>query len=256
MNEQILVGILGGIVVVLLVAIGYLLGTRSRGTRLVASELPPLALPPGMEALRPALEGLQSQLAEVRQQVGEVQRTAAKQEGRLGQEDQAWQAIQQVQVNVTALGQLPRLQLALQEQVTGALRDLEALKGRQPQEAAAYAMLQRLSAVLLGSSTAGAAGERMVAELLGELPPEWLVNDLRVANKPVEFAVQLADGLILPIDSKVVAKGELQALDDATDSTQRELLERTIRATVLEHAKAIPQYLDGPQPWLRHHHRA
>ncbi len=226
MNQQIVIGVLGGAVVVLLVAVGFLLGSRGR------IQAPgKLELPPGLEALRPTLEPLQAQLVEVRQSVAELRNAAARQEGRLGQEDQAWQAIQQVQ---TSLAELQR----------AAVRQ----EGRLGQEEAAYGMLQRLSAVLLGSATSGAAGERMVAELLGELPPEWLVNDHKVANKPVEFAVQLPDGLILPIDSKVVAKTELQALDDAREPAQREPLERAIRATVLEHAKAVHQYLDGRSP--------
>jgi hypothetical protein len=247
-NEEILIGGLGGLVVVLLVLVGFLLGSRGRGSTSTKPEVPPIALPAGMEALRPALESLHTQLSEVRQSVTELQKVAAKQEGRLGQEDQAWQAIQQVQNNLSALGQLPQIQQSLQDQVSNALGALEAIKGRLPQEEAAFGMLQRLSAVLLGSATAGAAGERVVSELLGELPPEWLVNDYKVANKPVEFAVQLPDGLILPIDSKVVAKSELQALDDATAPAQRDQLERAIRNTVLEHAKAVHQYLDGRSP--------
>jgi DNA recombination protein RmuC len=247
-SEQILIGVLGGAIVVLLMAVAFLLGSRGRGPSRTKPELPPIALPASLEALRPTLEGLQAQVEAVRQSVGDLQRTAAKQEGRLGQEDQAWHAIQQVQSSLTALGQLPQLQQSLQEQVAGALRDLEAIKSRQPRDEAAYGMLQRLSAVLLGSATAGAAGERVVSELLGELPPEWLVNDYKVANKPVEFAIQLPDGLILPIDSKVVAKSELQALDAAQDAAQREPLERVIRSTVLEHAKAVRQYLDGRSP--------
>jgi DNA recombination protein RmuC len=247
-DEQVLIGVLGGVVVVLLLAVAYLLGSRARGRSSGKLDTPPLSLPPQAEALRPALESLQTQLVELRQGLGDVQgkveqvRTSA--EARRGPEDQAWQAIQQVQNNLTALGQLPQVQQSLQEQVASALRDLEAIKGRQPQEEAAYGMLQRLSAVLLGSATAGAAGERVVAEALGALPPQWLVNDHRVAGKEVEFAVRLPDGLLLPIDSKVVAQSELDALDRTEDVAQRKSLENALRGKVLNKAREVTKYID------------
>ncbi|MBF6590746.1 MAG: DNA recombination protein RmuC [Ktedonobacterales bacterium] len=255
MSEQTLLGILGGVVVVLLLLVAYLLGSRGRGRAPTKPELPPIALPPGMEALRPALEGLHAQLAEMRQGVnelqGKVEQVRTSTEARRGPEDQAWQAIQQVQNNLSALGQLPHVQQSLQEQVASALRDLEAIKGRQTEERqrweredTAYSALQRLSAVLLGSATAGAAGERMVADVLGALPPQWLVTDHRVAGKEIEFAVRLPDGLLLPIDSKVVAQSELDSLDHTEDPAQRKSLEQALRSRVMTKAREVTKYID------------
>ncbi len=135
--------------------------------------------------------------------------------------------------------------------VAGKLEQLRVVaaaeEARRPQVDQAYASLQHLTAKLLGSANAGATGERIVEEALSVLPPQWLITDHRVANKPVEFAVRLPDGLVLPIDSKVVAQSDLVALD-AAQNGQREKLEARIRANVLQRAGEVRQYVDGRTP--------
>jgi DNA recombination protein RmuC len=135
--------------------------------------------------------------------------------------------------------------------VTSKLEQLRVVaaaeEARRPQVDQAYASLQQLTAKLLGSANAGATGERIVEDALSVLPPQWLITDHRVANKPVEFAVRLPDGLVLPIDSKVVAQSDLVALDGAQNG-QREKLEGRIRTNVLQRAGEVRQYVDGRTP--------
>ncbi|MGH7872759.1 MAG: dihydrodipicolinate synthase family protein, partial [Candidatus Binatia bacterium] len=69
-------------------------------------------------------------------------------------------------------------------------------EARRPREDQAFASMQQLTAKLLGSANAGATGERIVEDALKALPPQWLLTDHMVANKKVEFAVRLPDGLI------------------------------------------------------------
>jgi DNA recombination protein RmuC len=107
--------------------------------------------------------------------------------------------------------------------------------------------MQQLTAKLLGSANAGATGERIVEDALKVLPPQWLLTDHMVANKKVEFAVRLPDGLILAIDSKVVAQSDLAALDGMQNG-QREKMEARIRGAVRDRAAEVRQYIDGRSP--------
>jgi DNA recombination protein RmuC len=248
-NEQIL-GISVGLAALVLLLLGYLVGSRVRA-RAGKPGLAPVALPPGAEALAPAFGELRAQLSELRGQIEDVRRTGAEAAGRRSQEDQAWQALARVENSLTQLSQLPTLQQSLQEQVTGAVRELSGLRERVVEERQRWALeddafsrLQRLTAVLLGSSTSGAAGERMVQEVLGNLPPQWVVTNHTVSGRRVEFAVRLPDGVILPIDSKVVAQSELDALDREQDDDARKRLEDGIRAQVLQRASEVRKYLD------------
>jgi DNA recombination protein RmuC len=239
---QILIGVLGGVVVMLVLAVGFLLGSRRRAAP-AKPELPPITLPPGMEALEPTFAELRRQLGDLG---GKIEQVRVSAEARQGPENQAWQGIQQVQTTLAALGQLPEIQQSLQVQVASALRELEAIKGRQPQEDKAFHELDRLTAVLLGSKTAGEAGERMVEEALGTLPPQWVLRQHRVNNQPVEYAVRLPDGHILPIDSKVAALPKVREWEQTEDAAERAALEKTIRETVRSKSGEIRKYLgDG-----------
>jgi DNA recombination protein RmuC len=197
-----LVIVLGALVVLLALVAVYLAGSR-RGRAAASPQptapQPPIALPSGAEALAPVFQTLQGQLSEVAGKLDQLRVSAAAEEARRPQVDQA------------------------------------------------YASLQQLTAKLLGSANAGATGERIVEEALSVLPPQWLITDHRVANKPVEFAVRLPDGLVLPIDSKVVAQSDLVALDGAQNG-QREKLEARIRTDVLRRVGEVRQYVDGRTP--------
>lgn len=151
----------------------------------------------------------------------------------------------------TLQGQLSTLQgqFAEAQGALAVLREEAAIeRERRPRDDQAYEALQRLSATLLGSARAGAAGERLVAEALGALPPQWQVTNHLVGNKRVEFAINLPDGLILPIDSKVVAQTELDGLERATSPAERDTLERRIRSQALSRASEVRQYVDPRTP--------
>jgi DNA recombination protein RmuC len=249
-TDQLLIGGIEGLAAIVLALLGYLLGSRGRARRADKSGL--LPLPPGAEALAPAFGELRAQLGELRSQIEDLRRSEAEAAGRRSQEDHAWQTLARVEQSLTQLSQLPTLQQSLQDQVSGAARDLAGLRERLAEERQrwtleddAFERLQRLTAVLLGSSTSGAAGERMVQEVLGNLPPQWLVTNHTVNGKQVEFAVRLPDGVVLPIDSKVVAQSELDALDKATDEGERKRLEDRIRVQVLQRAGEVRKYVDG-----------
>ncbi len=140
-------------------------------------------------------------------------------------------------------GQLHHVQGKLEQLRLASAAD----EARRPREDQAFASMQQLTAKLLGSANAGATGERIVEDALKALPPQWLLTDHMVANKKVEFAVRLPDGLILPIDSKVVAQSDLAALDEAQNG-QREKIEARIRSNVLQRSGEVRQYVDARTP--------
>lgn len=234
------VAVLAALVVLLA---GYALGSRGRGR---AGKGGALALPPGAEGLAPAFGELRTQLGEVRGQIEDLRRVGAAADERRRQEDQAWDRLTRVE------SAIPGIQQALQSQIAEALRDLSAIKEVQNAEKQrwtteddAFKALQRLTAVMLGSATSGAAAERVVEEALSTLPPQWRITNHSVNGKTVEFAIRLPDGMILPIDSKLVAQTDLTDLQSAQDNRQREHLKRSIQKKVLDKAAEVQRYIDA-----------
>lgn len=115
---------------------------------------------------------------------------------------------------------------------------------RRAREEQGWATLHRVAAVLAGGQRAGKAGENVLRESLGHLPPSMMVTDFRVNGRVVEFGLVLPDGKRLPIDSKWPADQELQALSSATDAAERERLIRAIERLVAERAREVSAYRD------------
>jgi DNA anti-recombination protein RmuC len=84
--------------------------------------------------------------------------------------------------------------------------------------------IRRLELIVAGSSSKGAAGERIVEELFSKLPTEWQAQNFRVGNKPVEFALRLPNNLILPIDSKWTATNLLEQFRNSTNIDEQNKL--------------------------------
>ena len=124
----------------------------------------------------------------------------------------------------------------------------EALRAREQErrerEDQAWGVLHRVSSVLAGSQRAGRAGENVLSDALGHLPPSMLVRDFRVNGRVVEFGLVLPDGRRLPIDSKWPAERELLALEESRDADERERLMRMVERVVAERAKEVAGYLD------------
>jgi DNA recombination protein RmuC len=136
----------------------------------------------------------------------------------------------------------------LRSDLAGARRALEALALREDErrrrETESWDVVRRLSTVLVGGASTGRAGENVLREHLGQLPPGMLVTDLRVNGRLVEFALLLPDGRRLPVDSKWSALAEIEALESATDPAEREALAREVERLVALRAREVAQYLD------------
>jgi hypothetical protein len=129
----------------------------------------------------------------------------------------------------------------------GARRALEELRARDQERRETdqdqREVVKRLATVLAGGASTGRAGENVLREHLGQLPPGLLETDFRIGGKVVEFCVLLPDGRRLPIDSKWSALAELEALESAGDD-ERDACARAVEKAVVARAREVAQYLD------------
>ena len=120
-----------------------------------------------------------------------------------------------------------------------------ALAARQAMEEQDRAALRRMEHILAGSSTRGAAGERILEEALRHLPPEMLQRNVWVAGKVVELALRLPGGKLLPIDSKWVSSPALEQLaEPGLDATRRANLVGQVEREVERRVREVAQYID------------
>ena len=136
----------------------------------------------------------------------------------------------------------------LRQGLDGTRRVLDELRTRDQERRARDGdqreVVKRLATVLAGGASKGRAGEHLLRSQLAELPPGMLCTDFRVNGRVVEFGLMLPDGRRLPIDSKWTAVAELEALEAATDPTERDACARAVERAVTTRAKEVAQYLD------------
>ena len=104
--------------------------------------------------------------------------------------------------------------------------------------------IARLETIIAGSGSKGAAGERVLENLISKLPTEWQVQNFRIGNKPVEFGLKLSNGLILPIDSKWAATNLLEQFSASTDLDEQKKLREQIERIVINKAKEVQKYIE------------
>jgi DNA recombination protein RmuC len=119
---------------------------------------------------------------------------------------------------------------------------------RRRMEEDVQASARRIETVLLGSRTRGAAGENILQDAFRQFPAEMIDMNFRVNGKVVEYALILANGRRLPIDSKWPSPELLDRLSDglqepAKEATLVQEIERVLRLKVRE----VRQYID-PSP--------
>jgi DNA recombination protein RmuC len=120
-----------------------------------------------------------------------------------------------------------------------------ALSARQPIEEEARASLKRLESIIAGSSSRGAAGERILEEALRHLPPEMLQRNVWVGGKVVELALRLPGGKLLPMDSKWVSSPALEQLaEPGLDANRRAQLTAQVEREVERRVREVSQYID------------
>ena len=116
---------------------------------------------------------------------------------------------------------------------------------RRRMEEDVQASARRIETVLLGSRTRGAAGENILQDAFRQFPAEMIDMNFRVNGKVVEYALILANGKRLPIDSKWPSPELLDRLSDGLQEPGKEAtivqeIERILRLKVRE----VKQYID------------
>ena len=116
---------------------------------------------------------------------------------------------------------------------------------RRRMEEDVQASARRIETVLLGSRTRGAAGENILQDAFRQFPAEMIDMNFRVNGKVVEYALILANGKRLPIDSKWPSPELLDRLSDGLQEPGKEAtlvqeIEKVLRLKVRE----VRQYID------------
>lgn len=196
-------------------------------------------------ALLLAVQAMRAELSRMR---GQVESSAAPQmaaalqtglqvlTGEQGKAAAAIQAAAQQVAAVTASASQLRTEVA-------ALSAEERTRGGQQEEA--REILRRLERVIAGSAKRGQAGENLLHEVLRALPAPLREYDVRIGNLPVEFAVPLPGGKLLPIDSKWPAADKLEEYGRATDAQARAALQAQIEREVERKVDEVAKYLDA-----------
>ncbi|RMD66750.1 DNA recombination protein RmuC, partial [Candidatus Pacearchaeota archaeon] len=107
--------------------------------------------------------------------------------------------------------------------------------------------IKRLEAILAGTQSKGAAGERIVEQVFSKLPAEWQVRNFRINGRVVEFGLRLPNGLVLPIDSKWPSSDLVDKFARSEIPEEQIILKREIEKVVLRKAQEARKYVDPSQ---------
>ncbi len=107
------------------------------------------------------------------------------------------------------------------------------------------ASARRIETVLLGSRTRGAAGENILQDAFRQFPAQMIDMNFRVNGKVVEYALVLANGKRLPIDSKWPSPDLLDRLgEDTRDAVQEATVVQEIERVLRSKVREVKQYID------------
>ena len=102
----------------------------------------------------------------------------------------------------------------------------------------------RIEAVIVGGRSRGKAGENILEEALKKFPPQTIERNFKVSGHPVEYALVLADGKRVPIDSKWTRPELIENLDLEADPARQEEIVKEIERTLLSKVKEVTKYVD------------
>jgi DNA recombination protein RmuC len=125
-------------------------------------------------------------------------------------------------------------------------RQEERQRAENEYNTAVQGSIKNIESLFRGSKSKGVAGENLLREIFKNFPPEWIVFDYRIEGKPVEFGLKLADGRIMPMDSKIVALDELTRLETETDEDVRQRLIKKAELEVAKKVKEVAGYIHPP----------
>ena len=137
---------------------------------------------------------------------------------------------------------------SMRAELETARNDLTALRSsthaRQAADSAMSESIRRLEMIIAGTHSKGAAGENILELVFAKLPASWQIRNFKVDGKPVEFALRLPNGLVLPIDSKWPATHLVEQFAVCEDPAEQQRLKKEIETAVLGKAREVRKYVD------------
>lgn len=137
---------------------------------------------------------------------------------------------------------------ALQARVEQTATAVSELAGRFEErrrlEEQATEAVGRIERLIAGSWSKGRVGENLLAAALGEFPPDLVMRDFTVGGRVCEFALVLAGGKVLPIDSKWPATALVERLEAETDPAARDEVRRQVERAVVGHLREVARYVE------------
>ena len=105
-----------------------------------------------------------------------------------------------------------------------------------------------IHSILIGSYSKGKAGEETLRRSMAELMKMGYVKTKQpIGGGVVEYAIVFKDGVLVPIDSKVVSTEEITDLfDEGVSAEERAKLEDKVRRKVRERIPEVQKYIDPP----------
>jgi uncharacterized protein YoxC len=107
-----------------------------------------------------------------------------------------------------------------------------------------HAISRRIERVLVGARTRGASGENILADALGEFPPEMIDRNFRVGGKVVEYAIVLPNRKRLPVDSKWGGGEALERIEKESDPERLKRLEAELEKEVERMVREVASYIE------------
>lgn len=188
------------------------------------------------EALTQRVHQTQQALTSVTELVHQTVRTQELLAQHLGQVQESLTG------NLAAAQQGLRTEIAQTRELIAQIQAADQVREKHEREA--WDVLKRLETVLAGTKSRGIAGENILGAILAQLPAELRETNLTINNKPVEFALRLPHGRLLPIDSKWPALSQLERLQEAEDPALRRALADEIQSEVKKKIREVVKYLD------------
>lgn len=167
----------------------------------------------------------------------------------IGALKEALRAIEAMQKDIhTSVAQDKKMQDILQQHIGETLKTVEKIKtdyeARRAVEEETRGYIRRMTDIIAGTKTKGAAGENILREAFKAFPPSMVKNNFRVRGREVEFGLVLNDNKIMPIDSKWPAADLLEEFSKAQEEAERARISERIEREVIKRISEVAQYID------------
>lgn len=97
--------------------------------------------------------------------------------------------------------------------------------------------------IIIGTTTRGIAGEKLLQRTLSTLPPTMIESNLNLSAGIVEYGLKFPDGKYLPIDSKFPYPKDIDMLSEVNDEQKSRII-KDIAANFKNRVKEVSKYVN------------